>query len=235
MIHSFFLWSLCSWLLLGQISWEKKELEKGFLNQEITIDELTQAPQLTFSTNIPITMSDENKKNLTDPKQVEKNAHLNKETVEEKTIPWLEMTILFLGIISYWISQQPFLKKMKAEEKASADAEKPKSKALDDLALIFQKNVEKQQLFDQFYVELSDLIRHYLAEHYGMNALHQTTPEFLKAAAHNKLLSKQSRSLLQQFLQLSDQVKFAQYHPSSEECKEGKKIAENLIKLNDSL
>ena len=57
---------------------------------------------------------------------------------------------------------------------------------------------------------VSDAIRQYIEKRFAINAPEQTTEEFLAAAAQHPLFKQQALDQLTQFLELCDQVKFAQ-------------------------
>lgn len=68
---------------------------------------------------------------------------------------------------------------------------------------------------DAFFVELSDLVRHYLEERFVLHAPELTTEEFLDVAANSPDLTRSHRGFLQSFLHSADQVKFARFVPDS--------------------
>jgi hypothetical protein len=59
-----------------------------------------------------------------------------------------------------------------------------------------------------FGIEVSDVLRHFVGEHYGLRAERQTSPEFLASIQHSPAFSEGDRSLLASFLERSDMVKF---------------------------
>jgi hypothetical protein len=73
---------------------------------------------------------------------------------------------------------------------------------------------------DAWYVELSDIVRHYLEDRYGVRAPELTTEEFLQEARRSPELSASHRDLLTSFLERCDRVKFAAYHPDVAESKD---------------
>ena len=68
---------------------------------------------------------------------------------------------------------------------------------------------------DGFFVELSDIVRHYLEDRFGLHAPELTTEEFLDVAATSPDLQRNHRGFLQTFLQSADQVKFARHVPQA--------------------
>jgi len=68
---------------------------------------------------------------------------------------------------------------------------------------------------DAFFVELSDLVRHYLEDRFGLQAPELTTEEFMDVAAGAPDLSHEHQGFLQDFLRRADQVKFARHLPEA--------------------
>jgi len=87
--------------------------------------------------------------------------------------------------------------------------------------------------FSRHYIELSDIIRHYVEDRYDLHAPERTTPEFLDEATNSGLLSPEQRDLLEVLLKLCDRVKFARYVSSVEEAEES--MAGILRFIDDSI
>ncbi|MGE0547716.1 MAG: hypothetical protein AB7O24_33895 [Kofleriaceae bacterium] len=70
---------------------------------------------------------------------------------------------------------------------------------------------------DAWFVQLSAIVRRYLEHRYDIRAPELTTEEFLLVATSRSELRAEHRSLLTQFLERCDRVKFAGYRPDAEE------------------
>jgi hypothetical protein len=70
---------------------------------------------------------------------------------------------------------------------------------------------------EAFYVELSDIVRHYIEDQFALHAPEQTTPEFLNEAARSGVFTESQQTLLAVFLRHCDRVKFAKYEPGLDE------------------
>lgn len=79
------------------------------------------------------------------------------------------------------------------------------------------RQLPQQGDFQTYYIELSDILRHYIEERFNLHAPEQTTPEFLAEAANAGALSEDHQKLLGQFLRHCDRVKFARYQPTPKE------------------
>lgn len=61
-----------------------------------------------------------------------------------------------------------------------------------------------------FSIVVSDVLRHYVSAQYHVPATRQTSPEFLAGVADAPAFSANEKSLLAEFLEASDLIKFAQ-------------------------
>ena len=82
---------------------------------------------------------------------------------------------------------------------------------------------------DEWYVELSAIVRRYLEDRFGLRAPELTTEEFLRDAKRSEALAPEHRELLSSFLEGCDRVKFAAYQPGPAESAEALKNAERFL------
>jgi len=82
---------------------------------------------------------------------------------------------------------------------------------------------------DAWYVELSDIVRRYIEDQYGVRAPELTTEEFLQEARRSADLSGARRELLSAFLERCDRVKFAAYSPERRESDEALTLARRFL------
>ena len=73
---------------------------------------------------------------------------------------------------------------------------------------------------DKFFVELSDIVRHYLEDRFELRAPELTTEEFLASVSDSPDLSLRHQRLLREFLRQADLVKFARIVPSDEDIRQ---------------
>ncbi|NOS70343.1 MAG: DUF4381 family protein [Verrucomicrobia bacterium] len=122
---------------------------------------------------------------------------------------WLVGTILLLALLiaawRYWLrrkTQKPIVIEIPAHERARRKLE---------AAL---------NLFDQpkpFCTIVSDAVRLYLEERFGLRAPERTTDEFLGDLSRSAALTQAQKKSLEQFLSACDMVKFAKYEPQRPE------------------
>jgi hypothetical protein len=69
----------------------------------------------------------------------------------------------------------------------------------------------------QFSIRVSDILRRYVTEQYHLPVTRQTSVEFLSALAKASPFSEDERSLLEDFLNRCDLIKFARYDATKED------------------
>jgi hypothetical protein len=82
---------------------------------------------------------------------------------------------------------------------------------------------------EQYYVELSSIVRSYLEQRFHLRAPEMTTEEFLGAAANDGRLTAQQRRLLGEFLSQADLVKFARHLPTLKDSEAAYDAAQRLV------
>lgn len=81
----------------------------------------------------------------------------------------------------------------------------------------------------EYYVQLSHIVRHYIEGRFLIQAPEMTTQEFMEKAQHSENLSDAQRVFLRDFLDASDMVKFARFVPSPEEIRGAMSLARRFI------
>lgn len=99
----------------------------------------------------------------------------------------------------------------------SAVAVPPHIKALRALARLRSLPRTTQAQVEAFYVEVSDVLRLYLEERFGLRAPERTTEEFLRELEGGEQLAREHRAELERFLSQCDLVKFAAVVPGENE------------------
>jgi hypothetical protein len=88
---------------------------------------------------------------------------------------------------------------------------------------------EGREAADRWYVELSDIVRRYIEDRFGIRAPELTTEEFLREARRLSELGEPHRALLSAFLEGCDRVKFAGHEPAADESSAALALARRLI------
>lgn len=127
--------------------------------------------------------------------------------------PWviyagIVLGIALLGLIGWWIrkrSQRP-----KPEQS-------PRDRALQDLDRV-RGEMEILTPY-QFSIRVSDILRRYVTEQYQLPVTRQTSVEFLSLLAKASPFSEDEKSLLEDFLNRCDLIKFARYDATTEDSR----------------
>lgn len=82
---------------------------------------------------------------------------------------------------------------------------------------------------EAFYVEVSDVLRTYLEERFGLHAPERTTEEFLRELEGGDRLAREHRTGLERFLSQCDLVKFAAVVPGEAEHLAVFRLAEGFV------
>jgi hypothetical protein len=119
--------------------------------------------------------------------------------------PWLVFVIAFvalslLGLVGWLFARR---------RKPPVPPKLPREIALEELERI-SPQIEKISPY-QFSIRVSDILRKYVTQQYGLPATRQTSIEFLTALAKASPFSTDDKSLLEDFLNRCDLIKFARY------------------------
>ena len=90
--------------------------------------------------------------------------------------------------------------------------------AYEALAALEKKDYIRKGQIKAYYIELSDIVRHYLENRFNIRAPEMTTEEFLIKVKEDSALFLEQKGLLRDFLTNCDLVKFAKHQPAEEEA-----------------
>ncbi|MFK7738150.1 MAG: hypothetical protein AB8B50_19135 [Pirellulaceae bacterium] len=82
---------------------------------------------------------------------------------------------------------------------------------------------------EQFFVEISDVVRRYLEDRFELRAPELTTDEFLQLASEKSGLSREHQHLLSEFLSQADVIKFAGVQASSQDIQRSSDLAMRFL------
>jgi len=118
-------------------------------------------------------------------------------------------------------------RRRKAEEEGPRET--PAEAAYRQLEYLRSLGLVEKGDYEQYYVLLSGIARHYLENRFGLRAPEMTTEEFFDVASRSTVLREEHRSLVSAFLEHCDMVKFARYGPSPEEAAQAFGAAVRLV------
>jgi hypothetical protein len=118
----------------------------------------------------------------------------------------LALVILVLAIVGLvrWMRSQP-----------PPPSLSPREVALKELRAL-ENQVGDMEPY-AFSIAVSEVLRRFVGRHYGLQALRQTSPEFLAAVSRSPKFSEEERTLLAGFLEKCDMIKFARIGATHEE------------------
>ena len=123
--------------------------------------------------------------------------------------PWLVFVIVFVALSLLGLVVWLFAKR----RKPPLPPRLPREIALEELERI-SREIERMSPY-QFSICVSDILRKYVTEQYGVPATRQTSIEFLTALTKASPFSVEEKSLLEDFLNRCDLIKFARYEATT--------------------
>ena len=139
----------------------------------------------------------------------QQNFHEIAPPVDYSFVPiWLIFLTSFIGLslvgfIIWWLKKR----------KPATPPKLPREIALEELEQIGAE-IESIDPY-QFSIGVSDILRRYVTNQYALPVTRQTSVEFLTALAKSSPFSANERSLLEDFLNRCDLIKFARYEATS--------------------
>ena len=104
-----------------------------------------------------------------------------------------------------------------ATHQLTPELAEPVARALEELE-VMGWDVERIQPY-QFSIRVSDVLRRYVTEQFDLPVTKQTSVEFLTAMANASPFSAEEKTLLEDFLNRCDLIKFARYDATAEDSR----------------
>lgn len=92
----------------------------------------------------------------------------------------------------------------------------PYERAMEQLAVLKQRQLCEKGQEKTFYTELTEILRQYLEGRFGINAMEMTTPQ-IKRAVRAAVPADAAPGLMNEVLEMADYVKFAKMRPLPED------------------
>lgn len=125
------------------------------------------------------------------------------------------LLVLAAAAVFWWLRLR---KRVCADEFARQRMIPAHETALAELAGLKRKGLIEQGKLEEYFVEVSGIVRRYLENRFSLHAPEMTTEEFLQHVREQAVLEGRHKQLLKEFLECCDLVKFARYEASLEEC-----------------
>jgi hypothetical protein len=132
----------------------------------------------------------------------------------EEIAPWLLLGLIVIGMIIFLVYY--FKRKSKQEPVFKAKSKPriaPHIVALNGLEKLKEKKLWQEGKFKQYYTELIDIIRVYLDDQFGIDAMEMTSEEINQMVEREERIDKKIKQKLSEALSISDLVKFAKEKP----------------------
>jgi len=123
--------------------------------------------------------------------------------------PWLVFVIAFVALSLIGLVVWLFARR----RKPPLPPKLPREIAFEELEQI-RHQIAKMSPY-RFSIRVSDILRRYVTQQYGLPAIRQTSIEFLTAATKASSFSTEEKSLLEDFLNRCDLIKFARYEATT--------------------
>jgi hypothetical protein len=134
---------------------------------------------------------------------------------------------LSLGCIIY-----VFVNKFKNRQEKQEEAfirKSPHEIAYELLEQLSRDDLIAKGLVKEYYYRITNIVRHYIEDRFGLLAPEHTTEEFLVEMARTNKLHDNHKQLMGKFLERCDMVKYAKYGPSKAEAEEVFSLAKRFI------
>ena len=147
--------------------------------------------------------------------------------LSKREFPWWSVwTLLAIGLIIplIWILGRKRITELVRGK--PVPAHEVAWKALSDLK---EKRLLEQGLIQEFYYELSYILRSYIGNRFGIHADKQTTEEFFSTLLQSNPFEKDSEDILREFSSHADDVKYSRYRPDKEKGEMSYLIAKSFV------
>lgn len=176
------------------------------------------APLLPLSKEVPVSLSIHNQRKYIDNRNsLSYEVSQTQNVISSKSLPWNLIQALIAIFFFYLLIKMPngTTQTKKTSEVTTSTL---RTKAIYSIQQIKESSSPKENT-EQVPL-LDHILRYFIEEYHQIHAPTLTTQEFLKIASRTSSIDNESRDLLESFLTLSDQIKFAQHKPTEHEFSE---------------
>jgi hypothetical protein len=141
--------------------------------------------------------------------------------------PIAQVLIIILAVLA--VAAFIYFRKRKEEKQKPVPPPKPAEIiAKEALEALKGMRLMEKGLIKEYYIRLSDILRTYIENRYGIFAMDRTTWELFQEMK-SKIIERPHTDKINNFLEDCDMVKFAKYAPDRKEIEEIYKSAEEII------
>jgi hypothetical protein len=192
---------------------------------EIQLDS-EMAPLATLSQREPIELATATRSYM----MRDHSAH-NLQAFQSKVISWQPILLVATFLLLTWL-----VRRVSSDKKNILPLVPQKQSALMRAEGILNQlkgqSIEDSDLVEAFVVELTNSVRYSFEENYDIKASKETVEEMIENLEKRQQLPQDKREAVLNFLHTTEQIKFADYHPSLEECEAAYNQALELIHVS---
>lgn len=124
---------------------------------------------------------------------------------------WWLWLIIFLAVATFLWAMNNYKKKGGITQILSKPVVTPWEKALTELSDLKEKKLWEQGMEKEYFTRLTDILRSYLNERFGINAMEMTTRQIMDIILQSDF--KDKKDYMRHILNVADFVKFAKVRP----------------------
>ncbi len=133
----------------------------------------------------------------------------------KEVVPWLAIILvsaLIIWLLARYLPRNP----LKRFVRPAPPPEPAHLIALRALRELREASLWQQGEIKEYYSRLSDILRRYIDNRYGISSPELTTGETVAMLSHARVTTPEQMRLVRELLSLSDMVKFARYRPDND-------------------
>ena len=215
---------------------EKFEIISDIFTVEVTLPPpLKDYQPITYSLisltdQIPIEMDRAlSQKLFENPKLNDLEAKKNVTHMQKREIPITRIIAVLILIIIFLIARQYPKEKPSLEKEIALKFFRSKKQAQSAFESLLQRKFVVQKKYDQHFIDLNSTLRKFFEERLQIEATTKTSEEIIEELSIKKAFDKKTFTELEEFLEKSDLIKFAEYQPSQNECDKANDIAKRIF------
>ncbi len=205
-------------------------LTSGTLKVNVTTtdegDALQVADVLPLENKPILAIDPENEEELAQ-QDAEQPSH-NRQIFLERAFPWHYLVLFPLAIVLI-VGAARLVLRLARELRTVQKPPTPQATASKKLRTLAKSDLIAKTDFAEFYVQLTQILRDFIAAQYELAAPEMTTEEFMQAMITTDPFDPQTRQALVDLLEYADKVKFAKEHATPENCKTALAYAQKFV------
>lgn len=135
--------------------------------------------------------------------------------------------VLLLGILIWWLIKKR--RQKPSTPKPAKPSKPPYQLAMEQLRALKQENLWQKGEVKEYHDRLTDIVREFLENQYGISALEYTTDQIMENLQYTNISTEQ-KGQLKEIFELADLAKFAKLQPNAEENERSMEVAMEFLK-----